>query len=94
MSLSILFDDAIDSCHIQIFMKVVIANVPRGIHDTTEHSILVFLDTLKNCIPASQNTPSHRTTGPINAALKLSLVYSENHIQEINTFSGQNGECV
>jgi hypothetical protein len=27
MSLSILFDDAIDSCHIQIFMKVVIANV-------------------------------------------------------------------
>jgi hypothetical protein len=40
MSLSILFDDAIDSCHIQIFMKVVIANVPGGIHDTTEYSIM------------------------------------------------------
>jgi hypothetical protein len=37
MSLSILFDDAID---IQILMKVVIANVPGGIHDTTEYSIL------------------------------------------------------
>jgi hypothetical protein len=37
MSLSILFDDAID---IQIFMKVVIANVPGGIHDTTEYSVL------------------------------------------------------
>jgi hypothetical protein len=40
MSLSILFDDAIDSCHIQILMKVAIANVPGGIHDTTEYSIL------------------------------------------------------
>jgi hypothetical protein len=39
-SLSILFEDAIDSCHIQIFMKVAIANVPGGIHDTTEYSIL------------------------------------------------------
>jgi hypothetical protein len=40
MSLSILLDDAIDSCYIQIFMKVVIANVPGDIHDTTEYSIL------------------------------------------------------
>jgi hypothetical protein len=40
MSLSILFNDAIDSCQIQIFMKVVIVNVPGGIHDTTEYSIL------------------------------------------------------
>jgi hypothetical protein len=39
MSLSILSDDAIDSCHMQVFMKVVIANVPGGIHDTTEYSI-------------------------------------------------------
>jgi hypothetical protein len=40
MSLNIPFDDAIDSYHIQIFMKAVIANVPGGIHDTTEYSIL------------------------------------------------------
>jgi hypothetical protein len=40
MSFNILFDDAMDSCHNQIFMKVVIANVPGDIHDTTEYSIL------------------------------------------------------
>jgi hypothetical protein len=43
MSLSILFDDAIDSCHIKIIMKDAIANAPGGIHDTTEYFILETL---------------------------------------------------
>jgi hypothetical protein len=41
--LSTLSDDTIDSFHIQILMKVVISNVPRSIHDTTDYSILEYL---------------------------------------------------
>jgi hypothetical protein len=43
MTLSILSDDAINSLHIQILMKVVISNVPRSIHDTTDYSVLESL---------------------------------------------------
>jgi hypothetical protein len=43
VTLSILSDDAIDSFHIQILMKVVISNVPRSIHDTMDYSILESL---------------------------------------------------
>jgi hypothetical protein len=55
MSLSILFDDAIDSCHIQILMKVVIANVRGGIHDTTEYSILEPLYDISVALAASKS---------------------------------------
>jgi hypothetical protein len=60
--LSILFDDAIDSCHIQIFMKVVIANVPGGIHDTTEYSILELLYDIS--VASAGITPKLNTVSP------------------------------
>jgi hypothetical protein len=62
MSLSILFDDVIDSCHIQIFMKVVIANVPGGIHDTTEYSILEPLYDIS--VALAGTTPELNTISP------------------------------
>jgi hypothetical protein len=62
MSLSILFDDAIDSCHIQIFMKVVIVNVPEGSHDTTEYSILEPLYDIS--VALAGTTPKLNTISP------------------------------
>jgi hypothetical protein len=62
MSLSILSDDAIDSCHIHIFMKVVIANVPGGIHDTTEYSILEPLYGIS--VALAGTTPKLNTVSP------------------------------
>jgi hypothetical protein len=43
VTLSVLSDDAIDSFRIQILTKVVISNVPRSIHDTTDYSVLESL---------------------------------------------------
>jgi hypothetical protein len=62
MTLGIRFDDAIDSFHIQILMKVVISNVPRGIHDTTEYSILESLYDIS--IALTGTTPKLNTIGP------------------------------
>jgi hypothetical protein len=62
MSLSILFDDAIDSCHIQIFMKVVIANVPGGIHDITEYPILEPFSDIS--VALAGRTPKLNTVSP------------------------------
>jgi hypothetical protein len=62
MSSSILFDDVIESCHIQIFMKVVIANVPGGIHDTMEYSILEPLYDIS--VALASTTPKLNTVSP------------------------------
>jgi hypothetical protein len=62
MALSILFDDASDSCHIQIFKKVVIANVPGGIHDTTEYSVLEPLYDIS--VALAGTTPKLNTISP------------------------------
>jgi hypothetical protein len=59
MTLGIRFDDAIDSFHIQILMKVVISNVPRGIHDTTEYTIP---ESLYQC--ESSKSPASHTILP------------------------------
>jgi hypothetical protein len=45
VTLSILSDDAIDSFHIQILMKVVISNVPRSIHGRKYPEPGPFIDT-------------------------------------------------
>jgi hypothetical protein len=62
MSLSILLDEAIDSCHIEILTKVVIASVPGGIHDTTEYSILEPLYEIS--VALARTTPTLNTISP------------------------------
>jgi hypothetical protein len=61
MTLGIRFDDAIDSFHIEILKKVVIANVPGGIHDTTEYTILESLYDIS--IALTGTTPKLNTIG-------------------------------
>jgi hypothetical protein len=67
--LSILFDGAIDSCYIQIFMKVVIANVPGGIHDTMEYSILEPLYDIS--VALAGTAPKLNTISPFECLLYL-----------------------
>jgi hypothetical protein len=55
-----LSDDATDSFHIQILMKVVISNVARSIHDTTDYSILESLYD----ISVAGTTPKLNTISP------------------------------
>jgi hypothetical protein len=63
--LSILSDDAIDSFHIQILMKVVISNVPRSIHDTTDYSILEYIVSDKPVLSSERAPrPQHNNTPP------------------------------
>jgi hypothetical protein len=62
VTLSILSDDAIDSFHIQTLMKVVISNVPRSIHDTTDYSILESLYDIS--VALAGPTPKLNTLSP------------------------------